>query len=154
MRDVQTWRMEVALVILKRTGAQTASELAERFGALCMADGHPAALWRDVDPSTMHGILRKAERAGQVTRVGEQHDARAGRQSPKFAVAAPESVPDKYPPVPSEEAVAARTPRPEPSQDEVLLGAFDELAGILARHHRELDSFTERLAVRLGIAHG
>lgn len=178
--EIASWRNSVILWCLG-FGPKTAAEITEQFAAVCQADEVDPQLWRKVDPSAMLGFLRKLESAGQVIRDGEKRDSRAGRTSPVWRIAGAVPTPTRFPspPMPAldNSARAARAapatsstglnPAPirmgfgracdpvgdaeEASDYEILRSGFDELAGIVARHQRELEAYVARQRVRFGL---
>ena len=152
MREgIKAWHRLALMALLKRTPQQTAAELSEQLVAYCQADAIPATYWRGMDPTTTFGVLRQLERAGVVRKAGTKPDGRAGRTSPAWELCDPDSVLGDFPSVLQAED-PGQLPRPpaEPTQDSILLNAFDELAGIMARHRREMDAFNDRLRAQLG----
>lgn len=152
MREgIKAWHRLALMALLKRTPRQTAAELSEQLAAYCQADGLPASHWRTMDPVTTFGVLRQMEGAGLVQKDGSKPDGRAGRPSPQWALCDPDAVLGDFPPAVGLEDDGVPAPAAPFNQDQVLLNAFDELAGIMARHRREMDSFNDRLRVQLGL---
>lgn len=173
IEDVSEWRAAAVLWCLRK-GPQTAAEVADYFAAVCQADGVPVALWRMADPSSMAGNLRKLEGAGRVVRDGGKSDPRAGRVAPLWKLVDKRSVSTTFPAPPDvlalerargEVGVIQGKPKPEAKaeevaqpvtffaeiSDDVLNSGFDELAGIVARHQKEIAAFVMRMRARCNL---
>lgn len=162
---IQSWRREAVLYLVQYRPDRTAAELADLFGALCTAEGLSEKLWRNVDPTTMHGILRALEKAGQVIRAGDKRDSRAGRDSPKWCVSAGAKVPPNFPDyelaAAGDTAVGGRADVPRENDVEhpdldamtkpqlyALFEVLDEQAGINARLMQDLERERQALNER------
>lgn len=171
IESVTEWRTAAVLWCLLH-GSKTAAELADYFASVCQADGVPSALWRTADPSSMLGNLRKLEGMGRVKRAGTKPDPRAGRSSPLWALTDPRSVSTLFPMPPDVLAMGkareegnTRLPKSEAKtkavaqldecangvDDDVLSSGFDELAGIVARHQKEIAAFVARMRARCNL---
>lgn len=146
---IKAWHRLALMALLKRNPKQTAAELSEQLAAYCQADAVPPTYWRGMDPTTTFGVLRQMERTGLVEKAGSKPDGRAGRPAPLWALCDPDAVLGDFPSALPDTDEATRSQKTR--QDEVLLNAFDELAGIMARHRRELDGFSDRLRMSLGL---
>lgn len=148
---IKAWHRLALMALLKRHPRQTASELSEQLAAYCQADGVAVSFWRGMDPVTTFGVLRKMESSGLVHKIGSKPDSRAGRESPQWDLCDPDAVLGDIPNPVFHVDDGMQETQVVVSQDHVLLNAFDELAGIMARHRREMDAFNDRLRERLGI---
>lgn len=173
---LREYRRALALAAMDHaTEPVTAGELTEMMGLYAQAEGHPPHCWRSLNGSEVSGVLRTLEGDGSVVRAGGRRDGRAGRDAPLWRlsghmrgevshVMAMPSVDDldeeeeelplqasappaSVPPAPAEE------PSPYGGMNRLQLYALlevgDRLAGVQARHMRELQDTTSWARAKL-----
>lgn len=172
---MREYRRELALAALDQaTEPVTAGELTEMMGLYAQAEGHPPHCWRSLNGSEVSGVLRTLEGDGSVVRAGERRDARAGRDTPVWRLSShmrgqvshvidvptladldegEEEIPLQASPAPALGAEPAVDPSPYGDMSRLQLYALlevgDRLAGVQARHMRELQETTSWARAKL-----
>lgn len=156
MRDVQEWRREALLSLLKNRPNQTASALSDLFEAMCDSENVPKKYSGSMGSQTVSGILRQMTHQGLVVAADSARNARAGRDEPRWSLVDPASAPTEFPPIldmelsPPEQEPAQAATGVDPVEHAAFRTTLDELAGITARHRDELAGLLQRHAREMG----